>query len=71
MTIIRERVAETIGLVLWFGVLDQDNFSRTSTCGREKVLGKDILVYFKMMIKFFSGRHQYCAVLWKRRMKSS
>lgn len=52
MTIIRERVAETIGLVLWFGVLDQDNFSRTSTCGREKVLGKDILVYFKMMIKF-------------------
>lgn len=67
----RERVTETIGFVLWFGVLARENFSQTSTCGKEKVVVRDFNVCFKVMIKVLpirSRRHQYSAVLWKKRM---
>lgn len=57
VTIRKEWVTETIGLVLWFGGQSREfqNFkiisSQTSICGK-KVLVKDIHAYFKVMIKF-------------------
>lgn len=50
VTIRKEWVTETIGLVLWFGVRDQEDFSRNSTHGKEKLLVKDVYAYFKVMI---------------------